>query len=51
MQRQLLSGCSTRQAINETGAESGYQLNAPFVVSEADPQYPEDRICGQRRES
>jgi hypothetical protein len=51
MQRQLLSGYSTRYATNEAGAESGYQLNAPFVVSEADPHNPEARIRGQRRES
>jgi hypothetical protein len=51
MQRQLLSGYSTRYATNETGAEPGYQLNAPFIVSEADPQDPVVRIRGQRRES
>lgn len=51
MQHELLSGYSTSHATNETGAESGYQLNAPFIVSEADPQSPEARIRGQRRES
>lgn len=51
MQHELLSGCSTRHATNETGAESGCQLNAPFIVSEADPQNPEARTRGQRRES
>ena len=50
MQHELLSGYSTRRATNETGAESGYQLNAPFIVSEADPQRPEARTRGQRRE-
>ena len=51
MQHELLSGYSTRHATNETGAESGCQLNAPFIVSEPDPQSPEARTRGQRRES
>jgi hypothetical protein len=51
MQHQLLSRHSKRRGTNETGAESGYQLNAPILVSEADPQSPEARICDQRRES